>query len=222
MSAPAVGWLHDALAAAYGPQRDWWPAESRFEVCIGAILVQNTAWQQAARGIANLKAAGALDPGAIAALPMGDLETLLRPSGMYRQKAQRLKEFCQHLFARWGGDLDAMFEQDANALRTELLGIWGIGEETADAIALFAARKPAFIVDAYTTRIARRVGLVPEAGTRHDVRTVFTAALPEDALAMRELHALLVTHAQVHCRATPLCPGCPLAARCAYWKEHAP
>jgi endonuclease-3 related protein len=217
-----VSWLYDALAAAYGPQEEWWPAESRLEICVGAILVQNTAWQQAARGLANLKAAGALDPAALVALPTGDLESLLRPSGMYRQKTQRLKEFSQHLFARWGGDLDAMLAQDADTLRAELLGIWGIGEETADAITLFAARKPAFIVDAYTTRIARRVGLVPEDGTRHDVRTVFTAVLPVDAATMAAVHALLVTHAQVHCRATPLCPGCPLGARCAYWKEHTP
>jgi endonuclease-3 related protein len=221
VSVASVPWLHDALAAAYGPQDEWWPAESRFEVCIGAILVQNTAWQQAARGIANLKAAGALDPAALVALPTGDLEALLRPSGMYRQKAQRLKEFCQHLFAYWGGDLDTMLAQEAGLLRAELLGIWGIGEETADAIALFAARHPAFIVDAYTTRIVRRVGLVPEDGTRHDVRTIFTAALPPNAATMAEMHALLVTHAQMHCRTTPICPGCPLAARCAYWKEHA-
>jgi endonuclease-3 related protein len=140
---------------------------------------------------------------------------------MYRQKTQRLKEFSRHLFECWGGDLDALLAQDAATLRAELLDIWGIGEETADAIALFAARKPAFIVDAYTTRIARRVGLVPEDGTRHDVRRIFVAALPPDAATMGEVHALLVTHAQEHCRATPRCTGCPLAARCAYWKEHA-
>jgi endonuclease-3 related protein len=221
MNLPSVPWLSDALASAYGPQGAWWPAESRFEVCVGASLVQNTAWEQAARGIANLKAAGALTPGAIVAMPNGELEALLRPSGMYRQKAQRLKEFCQHLFARWGGDLDAMLAQGAVELRAELLSIWGIGEETADAIALFAGGAPAFIVDAYTTRIVRRVGLVPEGGTRHDVRRIFVEALPPDAATMREIHALLVTHAKAHCRASPICPGCPLAARCAYRKEHA-
>jgi endonuclease-3 related protein len=221
MSAPSVQWMQQALTAAYGVQAEWWPAESPFEICIGAILVQNTAWQQAARGIANLRAAGALDPTAIVALTTGELEALLRPSGMYRQKTQRLQAFCQHLFTCWGGDLDAMLAQDAQPLRAELLGIWGIGEETADAITLFAAHRPAFIVDAYTMRIARRVGLVPEAGTRHDVRGIFVAALTPDVATMGEMHALLVTHAQQCCRAAPLCPGCPLAARCAYWKEHA-
>ena len=114
-----------------------------------------------------------------------------------------------------------MLAQDGATLRAELLGIWGIGEETADAIALYAADRPAFIVDAYTTRIVRRLGLVSEGGTRHDVRALFTEALPPDAGVMREMHALLVTHAKAHCRAAPLCIGCPLASRCAYRKEHA-
>ena len=122
---------------------------------------------------------------------------------------------------RWEGDLAAMLAQDAATLRAELLGIWGIGEETADAITLFAAHQPAFIVDTYTTRIVRRLGLVAEEGTRHAVRALFIDALPHDAAVMREMHALLVTHAKAHCRAAPLCIGCPLAPRCAYRKDHA-
>lgn len=222
MSAATVRWLRDALAAAYGPQAAWWPAESPFEVCVGALLVQNTAWEQAACAIANLRAAGALDPAPIVGMPPDALEELLRPSGTFRQKARRLRGFCLHLFDRWGGDLAAMLAQDAAPLRAELLSIWGIGEETADAITLFAARQPAFIVDTYTTCIARRVGLIAESATRHDLRAVFIGALPPDADTMRAMHALLVTHAKTHCRATPRCSGCPLAARCAYWREHAP
>lgn len=218
---PTIPWLHDALADAYGPQATWWPAESPFEVCVGAILVQNTAWQQVARAIANLKAAGALDPVVLLALPPEAVEDLVRPSGTFRQKARRLETFCRHLLTRWDNDLDAMFAQDGATLRAELLGIWGIGEETADAITLFAAHQPAFIVDAYTTRIVRRLGLVSEDGTRHAVRVLFTDALPHDADVLREMHALLVTHAKAHCRATPLCIGCPLAPRCAYRREHA-
>ncbi len=218
---PTIPWLHDALAAAYGPQTAWWPAESPFEVCVGAILVQNTTWQQVARAIANLKAADALDPYAILALSPGAVEDLVRPSGTFRQKVRRLEIFSRHIITCWDGDLDAMFAQDGPSLRAELLGIWGIGEETADAITLFAARQPAFIVDAYTTRIVRRLGLVAEGETRHDVRRLFTEALPHDAGIMRAMHALLVTHARTHCRATPLCIGCPVADRCDYWKEHA-
>lgn len=222
MSAATVPWLRDALAAAYGPQAAWWPAESPFEVCVGALLVQNTTWEQAARAIANLRAAGALDPAPIVGMPPDALEDLLRPSGTFRQKARRLHGFCLHLFDRWGGDVAAMLAQDAAPLRAELLSIWGIGEETADAITLFAARRPAFIVDAYTTRIARRIGLIAESATRHDLRAVFIGALPPDADTMRAMHALLVTHAKTHCRVTPRCSGCPLAARCAYWRELSP
>jgi endonuclease III related protein len=184
-----VRWLADTLAEAYGPQEAWWPAESPFEVCVGAILVQNTTWQQVARAIANLKAAGALNPVALLALPPGAVEDLVRPSGTFRQKARRLEAFCHHLLTRWNADLPAMFAQDTDVLRAELLGIWGIGEETADAIVLFAAHKPAFIVDAYTTRIVRRLGLVSEGGTRHAVHALFTDALPANAPVMR--HAAL-------------------------------
>lgn len=217
---PTIPWLYDALAEAYGPQTAWWPAESPFEVCVGAILVQNTTWQQVARAIANLKAAGALNLKALLALPPERVEDLVRPSGTFRQKARRLEIFCHHIAARWNGDLDAMLAQDGATLRAELLGIWGIGEETADAITLFAAHRPAFIVDAYTTRIIRRLGLMTEGSIRHDVRQLFIEALPHDAVVLREMHALLVTHARAHCRAMPLCIGCPLADCCAYWKEH--
>ncbi len=218
---PTIPWLYDMLAEAYGPQTAWWPAESPFEVCVGAILVQNTTWQQVVRAIANLRAAGALEPVALLALPPEAIENLVRPSGTFRQKARRLTTFCRHLMTHWAGNLDAMLAQDAATLRAELLGIWGIGEETADAIALFAAHQPALIVDAYTTRIVRRLGLVGEDGTRDEVRQSLTEALPSDAGVMREIHALLVTHAKTHCRATPCCIGCPLADRCAYWKEQA-
>lgn len=217
-----AGWVRGALAAAYGPLPGWWPAESPFEVCVGAILVQNTTWMQTERAVARLKAAGMLSPGAILALPQGELEELVRPSGTYRQKARRLVAFCDHLFAHWGGDLAAMFAQPTTAVRAELLGIWGIGEETADSISLFAAHKPAFIVDAYTTRITRRLGLVPEDATRAMVCTALAPALPDDAAGMRELHAHFVTHAKTWCRAVPRCGGCPLATRCAYPKEHLP
>jgi len=217
---PTVAWLHEALAEAYGTQDAWWPAESPFEVCVGAILVQNTTWQQVARAIANLKEAGALDLHAILTLPPDAVEELVRPSGTFRQKARRLETFCRHVLIHWDGDLAAMLAQEGTPLRAELLAIWGIGEETADAITLFAAHRPAFIVDAYTTRIVRRVGLVMDDGTRHDIRRLFTEAIAPDAAIMREVHALLVTHAKTHCRATPLCVGCPLADRCDYWEEH--
>ncbi len=215
-----AAWVRDALAAAYGPLPAWWPAETPFEVCVGAILVQNTTWTQTARAVDRLKAVGALDPGTLLALPVGELEELVRPSGTYRQKARRLAVFSGHLLTRWGGDLAAMFAQPTESLRAELRGIWGIGEETADAIALFAGEHPVFIVDAYTTRITRRLGLVGEDATRAAIRAAYTDALPDDAVGMRELHARFVMHAKTFCRAAPRCAGCPLAPRCAYPKEH--
>ncbi len=213
-------WVLETLAAAYGPLPAWWPAETPFEVCVGAILVQNTTWTQTARAIDCLKEAGALDPRALVALPVGELEELVRPSGTYRQKARRLTVFSDHLLTRWDGDLAAMFAQPTEAVRAELRGIWGIGEETADAIALFAGEHPVFIVDAYTTRISRRLGLVSEDATRAAVRAAYTDALPDNAAGMREAHAQFVMHAKTFCRAAPRCAGCPLALRCAYPKEH--
>ncbi len=214
-----AAWVLDTLSAAYGPTPAWWPAETPFEVCIGAILVQNTTWTQTARAIGRLKEAGALDPGALLALPVGDLEELVRPSGTYRQKARRLTVFANHLLTRWGGDLTAMFAQPTEAMRAELRGIWGIGEETADAIALFAGGHPVFIVDAYTTRISRRLGLVPEDATRAAVRAAYLDALPHNVAGMRDAHAHFVMHAKSFCRTAPRCAGCPLAPRCAYPKE---
>lgn len=215
-----AGWALGTLAAAYGALPAWWPAETLFEVCVGAILVQNTTWLQTERAIVRLKAAAALTPDALLALPPGELEELVRPSGTYRQKARRLITFCDHLVTRWGGDLGAMCAQPTELLRAELRGIWGIGEETADSIALFAGRHPVFIVDAYTTRITRRLGLVAESGTHTAVRNAFAGVLPPDAAGMQEVHARFVMHAKTFCRATPRCAGCPLAPRCAYPKEH--
>lgn len=217
-----AAWALHALAAAYGPLPAWWPAETPFEVCVGAILVQNTTWIQTERAVTRLKEAGALDPAAILALPPEELEAYVRPSGTYRQKARRLVTFCDHLFARWGGDLAAMFAQPTERLRAELRGIWGIGEETADSIALFAAHHPVFVVDAYTTRISRRLGLVGEDATRAAVRAAYADDSPNDAAGMRDVHARFVIHAKTFCRAAPRCMGCPLTSRCAYPKEHAP
>lgn len=216
----AAAWTLGTLASAYGPLPAWWPAETPFEVCVGAILVQNTTWLQAERAIDRLKAAHALDPRAILALPPQELEELVRPSGTYRQKARRLIGFCDHLCTNWQCDLTAMFAQPTQTLRAELRGLWGIGEETADSIALFAGNHPVFIVDAYTTRIGRRTGLVGEDATRAAVRAAFQPVLPRTAPEMREVHALFVTHAKTFCRAAPRCAGCPLAPRCAYPREH--
>ena len=147
------------LREAFGPQA-WWPAQTPFEVMVGAILTQNTAWTNVERAIANLKASGALEPGALVRMPHGELAALIRPAGYYNVKARRLKAFLDYFVGRYGGDPDRMRARPAAVLRPELLEVNGIGPETADSILLYALKKPCFVVDAYTRRIFVRLGMV--------------------------------------------------------------
>lgn len=201
--------LYGALARRYGPQR-WWPARTRAEVVIGAILVQNAAWRNAARALGRLRAAGALDLGAVRAMPAGRLAALLRPAGTFRVKATRLRALADHVRARHAGRLGRLLARPLTALRTELLGIPGIGPETADAIALYAAGRPIFVVDAYTRRILARHRLVPPDADYATLQTWLMGILPHDPALFNEFHALLVRVAKEHCRAAPHCEGCPL------------
>jgi len=146
---------YDALLRAWGPQH-WWPAQSRFEVIVGAFLTQNTAWTNVEHAMRNLRRARALSVAGIRKAPLAQLEQWVRPSGYFRQKAQRLKNFVQFLDARYGGSLDRMFAQPTEQLRAELLTLEGVGRETADSILLYAGGHPVFVVDAYTRRVAHR------------------------------------------------------------------
>ena len=152
--------VYDLLYERYGPQ-GWWPAETKLEVVLGAILVQSTAWGNAAKALDAIREAGVLDVVALARLSEGEIGELVRSSGFYSVKARRVKAFVEHVMERHGGDLDSMFDQDATELRRELLGIHGIGEETADCIVLYAAGKPTFVIDEYTRRIVGRLGVGP-------------------------------------------------------------
>ena len=201
--------LYDRLHDRYGPQR-WWPARSRFEVVVGAILTQNAAWRNAERAIARLRAAKALALPAVVALPPGRLAALLRPSGTFRVKARRLRAFARHVTGRHGGRLGRLLALPLPVLRAELRSIPGIGPETADAIALYAAGRPIFVVDAYTRRILARHRMVaPDADYAH-VQAHLMAHLPHDPALFNEFHALLVRVGKEHCRTRPRCEGCPL------------
>ena len=156
--------LYDRLYTAYGPQ-NWWPADTPFEVIIGAILVQATAWGNVVKAINNLKAANLLTPKRLGKVPQAQLETLIRPSGYYRVKAKKVRAFLEHLRKSHNNRLDSLFENDLPNLRKELLSIYGVGEETADSILLYAAKKPIFVVDAYTHRLLTRLGWI--AGKYH-------------------------------------------------------
>jgi endonuclease III related protein len=201
--------LYDRLHRRYGPQR-WWPARARFEIVVGAILTQNAAWRNAERAIARLRAAGALDVQTVLRLPSARLAALLRPSGTFRLKARRLRTFAAHVTRRHGGRLARLLALPLPALRDELRGIPGVGPETADAIALYAAGRPIFVVDAYTRRILARHRLVAPDADYAAVQALLMTHLPHDPALFNEFHALLVRVGKEHCRTRPRCEGCPL------------
>jgi endonuclease-3 related protein len=181
-----------------------------FEVVVGAILTQGTAWVNVERALARLRAARALEPRALHALPAGRLAGLVRSSGFFRVKARRLRAFLNHLARRHRGSLPSLLRQPLPGLRTELLSIPGIGPETADSIMLYAAGRPVFVVDAYTRRILARHRIVPRRIGYPALQVVFMDHLPRDPGLFNEYHALLVRVAKEHCRTTPRCEGCPL------------
>ena len=205
--------LYQLLYRQYGPQH-WWPSDSRFETIVGAILTQNTAWRNVERALANLKAAGALSPARIRALAQHDLAGLIRPSGYFNIKARRLKAFADLLGQRHHDDLDHLFDQELGALRRELLSIYGIGEETADDIMVYAAHMPSFVIDSYTVRVMARLGVISGKQRYHAVQALFHDNLPPDAGLFNEYHALLDRHAKETCRRLPLCRDCCLLSLC--------
>jgi endonuclease-3 related protein len=198
------------LSRHYGPT-GWWPGETPFEVAVGAILTQNTAWRNVELAIGNLHQAKLLAPRAILNCPTATLERALRPSGYFRVKARRLRSFCQHLIDLYGGSMARMARRPLAALREELLAVHGIGPETADDILLYACGHPAFVVDAYTRRIMSRHGHTAADIAYEELRSVFEEALPADVAVYKEYHALIVYAGKDFCRSRPNCEGCPLA-----------
>lgn len=202
---------YEKLLAAFGPQH-WWPGESPFEVLVGAVLVQNTAWRNVERAIENLRDAGLMEPRKLYALSESDLAELIRPAGYYQVKARRLRNLLRFVVEQYDGSLDAMFSVGVSTLREELLGLNGIGPETADAILLYAGGLPTFVVDAYTHRVLARHGWIGYEADYHEIKDYFEASLPQDAALYNEYHALLVRVGKDFCRKTgPKCEACPLA-----------
>lgn len=201
--------IFDHLFQSFGPQH-WWPADTPFEVIVGAILTQNAAWRNVRKCIENLKAAGLLDLKAMSAAPAGELAPLIRPSVYYNRKAAKLKSFCEHVETLWEGNLKGFLSQEMNSLRQELLSISGVGRETADSIILYAAFQPSFVVDAYTHRILSRHGWAEEESGYEDLRDYFMGHLEPDVPLYQEFHALLDRTGHLYCKRTPLCDSCPL------------
>jgi endonuclease-3 related protein len=205
--------VYRRLHAAFGPQ-GWWPADTPFEVIVGAILTQAAAWTNVEKAIANLKAAGALSPEGMRNTGEAELAALIRPSGYFNAKARKLKAFIVLLDENFGGDLRRLLATPAAELRRLLLATHGIGPETADSIVLYAAGQPAFVIDAYTRRVFSRLGIAPAPATYDGWRGLFMRALPADAALFNEYHALIVRLGKDVCRKTPRCQACPLLAIC--------
>ena len=193
------------LQMQYGPQH-WWPAQSKYEVMVGAILTQNTAWTSVEYAITNLKQAQVLSPEKILALPPRRLGKLIRPAGYYNIKAKRLRALTKWLVGN--GGFVKLRALQTGALRKSLLGIHGIGPETADAILLYAFGRPVFVVDAYTRRIFKRVGAIQDEQGYEAIRALFEKKLIASARQYNEYHALIVKHAKEACLKVPRCDVC--------------
>ena len=183
---------------------------SKFEIAIGAILTQNTAWTNVEKAIDNLVKLNLMDPNIILDIAQGELAEAIRPSGYYNQKAKKIKILTRFLLD--GG----FFEDDNIPDRADLLGLWGIGDETADSILLYAFKVPVFVIDAYTKRIFERIGILNDSESYKKFTRVFTNSLEEDSVTYQEYHALIVKHAKEHCRKKPLCDGCVLRRLCSF------
>jgi endonuclease III related protein len=209
-AAPPLDEYYNSLLTAFGPQH-WWPGETQFEIIVGAILTQNTAWRNVEAAIENLRAEGLLSLMAIERIPVARLERLIRSSGYFRQKARKLKAFCHFLRSEFRGSLRRMFETPTIALRQKLLTIFGVGPETADSILLYAGQHPIFVVDSYAKRLLERHGWITEKGKYEDVRWIFERHRPGDDRWFNEFHALIVKVGKKFChKQEPLCHQCPL------------
>jgi len=202
--------IYRSLHGHFGRQ-NWWPGDTPFEIAVGAVLTQNTSWKNVAKAIDNLKDAGALTPWAMARLSRDELEELIRPSGFFRVKARRLGHFLEYLSGEWGGDLDAALAGELSSARERLLGVSGIGPETADSILLYAGGRPVFVVDAYTKRVLARHDIIDDTASYHDIQVLFMDHLPHDTELFNDFHAQFVAVGKKYCRPkNPRCSECPL------------
>ncbi len=201
--------MYQAALTRFGHLK-WWPGETRIEICVGAILTQNTNWTNVEKALANLKAAGKLNLPALAAMDMNDLAEMIRPAGYFNVKAKRLRNFIRHVMEHHGGDLDAFLAMATSTLREELLSINGIGRETADSIMLYAGGKCTFVVDTYTFRILLRHRLIDTDYDYEMIKELLESNLPSDAELFNDFHAQFVSIGKSYCKPVARCEGCPL------------
>jgi len=208
--------LYTNLNKLYGAQK-WWPAKSPFEVMVGAILTQNTAWSNVEKAITAMRKQSVLSPAKILALKHDELAALIRPSGYFNQKAKRLQIYSDWFLSQ--GGLRGLSKIETTRLRTALLGLHGIGPETADDILLYALDRPVFVIDAYTRRLFSRCNLIRGDEPYEELRLLVERSLKNQTQAMNEFHALIVLHAKEHCQKNPVCNGCPLTRSCQFYKN---
>lgn len=226
--------LYNQLYSSFGPQH-WWPVtkdgdavpgyhksvnlteKQKLEICFGAILTQNTSWKNVEKAITNLNRHDLIDIGKTIRIEGRKLAQIIKSSGYHNQKAKKLKNFCEFLLKKYNGNLRKFFANDIGKLRKELLSVNGIGPETADSIILYAAKKPVFVMDAYTKRILNRIGC--RESTYEELQKLFMEALPNSEKLFNEYHALLVELGKNTCKKTPLCERCPLSIYCDYCKN---
>jgi endonuclease-3 related protein len=204
--------IYRILLDIYGYQK-WWPAETPFEVVIGAILTQNTNWNNVEKSISNLKKAVELTPHNIIYLDNDVLKSLIKPSGFFNQKSERLKTISSFIIEHLKGDIKNLKIFTLETARKRLLDIKGIGNETADSILLYAADMPSFVVDKYTMRMFGRMGVdIPS--KYEEYYNLFMNMLPKDVELFKEYHALIVEHSKNYCKKLPLCETCPIKNNC--------
>ncbi len=207
--------IFNRLKKEFGPQH-WWPAKTPFEVIVGAILTQNTSWSNVEKAIKNLKGERLLSVRKMHATRSGAVASLIRPAGYFNVKAKRLKNFTTFLNKENSGSLDKLFKEPIPRLRERLLGVNGIGPETADSIILYAAERPIFVVDTYTRRIFSRLGLIPIKSSYDEVQRFFESRLPKGHKLFNEYHALIVRLAKENCTKKPKCGTCPINTICMF------
>ncbi len=206
--------IYKRLLRHFGRQC-WWPADTPFEVIVGAVLTQQTTWKNVEKAIDNLKKNDLLDVSPLAKVNLRRLEKVIRPAGYFHQKAERLKGVCRYIYQNYGEDLDKLFSKPIPELREELLSLKGLGPETVDSIILYAANKPIFVIDAYTRRMAHRLGIT-DLDKYEDLRKYFEEHLPNDLELYQEFHALIVELGKNFCKTKPNCSLCPLGKECKF------
>ncbi len=201
--------IYNLLFSAFGPQ-NWWPADTELEMMVGAILTQNTSWNNVEKAILNLKEEDLLSIKGLSQIPESIIAEYIRPAGYYNLKVKRLKNLIKFIENRYNGDINKLFSLDTETIRKELLSVKGIGMETADSIVLYGAGRPLFVVDTYTHRILIRHGLIEEEAGYNDLQMFFMDNLSHDVELFKEFHALIVKVGKDFCRRKPLCANCPL------------